>query len=83
MAGLPTYRYQYAGNFSNISPVSWFGAYHSSELPLLFGTHDQVFDGPSTAFEYNVSHAMQGMFPTSLCCLDIPISFATRIDMIE
>ncbi|KAG4419835.1 hypothetical protein IFR04_007054 [Cadophora malorum] len=62
MAGLPTYRYQYAGNFSNISPVSWFGAYHSSELPLLFGTHDQVFDGPSTAFEYNVSHAMQAFW---------------------
>ncbi|KAG4440682.1 hypothetical protein IFR05_003828 [Cadophora sp. M221] len=62
MIGLPTYRYQYAGNFSNISPVSWMGAYHSSELPILFGTHDKEFDGPSTAFEYNVSHAMQAFW---------------------
>ncbi|KAF8859456.1 carboxylesteras-like protein [Acephala macrosclerotiorum] len=62
LVGLPTYRYQYAGNFSNISPVPWMGAYHSSELPLLFGTHDQVFKGPSTAFEYNVSHAMEALW---------------------
>jgi len=57
--GLPTYRYQYAGNFSNVSPVSWMGAYHSSELPLLFGTHDE-FRGPSTPFEYQVSYTMEG-----------------------
>ncbi|KAL2071549.1 hypothetical protein VTL71DRAFT_12784 [Oculimacula yallundae] len=62
MIGLPTYRYQYAGNFTNLSPVSWFGAYHSAELPMLFGTHDQVFDGPSTPFQYNVSHAMQAFW---------------------
>ncbi|CZR66959.1 related to triacylglycerol lipase V precursor [Phialocephala subalpina] len=62
LVGLPTYRYQYAGNFSNISPVDWMGAYHSSELPLLFGTHDQVFKGPSTAFEYNVSHTMEALW---------------------
>lgn len=29
LAGHPTYRYEYAGNFSNISPLPWFGAYHS------------------------------------------------------
>ncbi|KAJ9667700.1 hypothetical protein H2201_002235 [Coniosporium apollinis] len=60
--GLPTYRYQYAGNFSNLSPVNWLGAYHSGELPLLFGTHDHEFYGPSTPFEYEVSHAMQGLW---------------------
>ncbi|PYH98710.1 hypothetical protein BO71DRAFT_437980 [Aspergillus ellipticus CBS 707.79] len=59
--GLPTYRYQYAGNFSNISPVSWFGAYHSAELPLLFGTHSE-YRGPSTQFEWDVSYAMEALW---------------------
>jgi carboxylesterase type B len=57
-----TYRYEYAGNFSNISPVSWFGAYHSSELPLLFGTHDEYGPGRSTPFEFAVSDAMQALW---------------------
>jgi hypothetical protein len=30
-ANLPTYRYQYAGNLSNVLPVGWMGAYHSGE----------------------------------------------------
>lgn len=34
------------------------GAYHESELPLLFGTHAD-FRGNSTPFEYEVSHTMQ------------------------
>jgi hypothetical protein len=76
--GLPTYRYQYAGNFSNISPLDWMGAFHScknskiktisveiysdkvlAELPLIFGTHNE-FRTSSTAFEFNVSHTMEG-----------------------
>ncbi|BCS20354.1 uncharacterized protein APUU_20786A [Aspergillus puulaauensis] len=61
LAGLTTYRYEYAGNFSNISPLPWFGAYHSSELPLLFGTHSQ-YGGPSTRFEWDVSYAMQALW---------------------
>lgn len=59
--GLPTYRYQYGGNFSNISPLPWFGAYHSSELPLLFGTHYE-YRSPSTNFEWEVSHAMEALW---------------------
>jgi cholinesterase len=34
------------------------GAYHSSELPLLFGTHSN-FRGPSTQYQIAVSEAMQ------------------------
>lgn len=30
-----------------------------AELPMLFGTHYE-YRGESTAFEYNVSHAMEG-----------------------
>jgi hypothetical protein len=57
-AGIPTYRYLYAGNFSNISPRPWMGAYHQAELPLLFGTHGN-HRGPSTKYENLVSEAMQ------------------------
>ncbi|KAJ5814938.1 hypothetical protein N7474_006715 [Penicillium riverlandense] len=58
---IPTYRYEYAGNFSNVSPLPWFGAYHSSELPLVFGTHYE-YGGPSTSFEWDVSYAMEALW---------------------
>lgn len=56
-----TYRYYYAGNFTNISPRPWEGAYHSSELPLIFGTHS-LFRGESTPFEYAVSYRYQDLY---------------------
>ncbi|KAI1340059.1 Alpha/Beta hydrolase protein [Xylariaceae sp. FL0016] len=59
--GLTTYRYEYAGNFSNISPRGWIGASHSSELPLIFGTHYE-YRGNSTEFEWEVSDAMQALW---------------------
>ncbi|KAH8657942.1 Alpha/Beta hydrolase protein [Xylariales sp. PMI_506] len=37
--GLDTYRYFWAGNFSNISPVPWLGAFHWSDLFMIFGTY--------------------------------------------
>ncbi|KAI5272266.1 acetylcholinesterase [Aureobasidium subglaciale] len=55
---LPTYRYVYSGNFSNIAPSGWLGAYHSSELPMLFGTYDN-FRGVGPALEGETSRAMQ------------------------
>jgi acetylcholinesterase len=57
-AGAPTFRYLYGGNFSNIAPQPWEGAYHSSELPLIFGTHG-IRRGASTPFEIQVSLVMQ------------------------
>ncbi|ORY59280.1 para-nitrobenzyl esterase [Pseudomassariella vexata] len=56
-----TFHYYYHGNWSNISPRSWGGAYHSSELPLIMGTHD-IVHGPSTDFEIAVSHRMQDLY---------------------
>ncbi|KAL9095027.1 MAG: hypothetical protein Q9165_002629 [Trypethelium subeluteriae] len=56
--GVPTHRYLYAGNFSNIAPRPWQGAYHSSELPLIFGTSG-IVRGASTPFELAVSKQMQ------------------------
>ncbi|KAF4336107.1 triacylglycerol lipase V precursor [Fusarium beomiforme] len=59
-AGAKTYQYLYAGNFTNISPLPWLGAYHTAELPLIFGTHD--IEGPSTKFERRVSERMQNLY---------------------
>jgi acetylcholinesterase len=58
---LTTYRYRYDGNFSNISPPSYPGAYHASELPLIFGTAGD-FHGASTAYENTVSSKMQDLW---------------------
>ncbi|KXJ85473.1 acetylcholinesterase [Microdochium bolleyi] len=55
---LTTYRYLYAGNFSNIAPRPWQGAYHQSEIPLLFGTHAN-YRGNSTQLEWETSFALQ------------------------
>jgi acetylcholinesterase len=55
---LTTYRYRYDGNFSNLSPLAYPGAYHASELPLIFGTAGD-FHGASTAYENTVSRTMQ------------------------
>lgn len=54
----PVYRYLYSGDFPNISPRPWMGAWHGAELPLVFGTHP-LYRGPSTELEYATSRAMQ------------------------
>ncbi|QPC70909.1 hypothetical protein HYE68_001661 [Fusarium pseudograminearum] len=59
-AGATTYQYLYAGNFTNISPLPWLGAYHTAELPLVFGTYET--EGPSTKFERIVSERMQDLY---------------------
>ncbi|KAH6646534.1 Alpha/Beta hydrolase protein [Truncatella angustata] len=58
---LTTYRYRYDGNFSNISPSKYSGAYHAAELPLIFGTAGD-FHGVSTAYENAVSRSMQDLW---------------------
>ncbi|OMP84398.1 Para-nitrobenzyl esterase [Diplodia seriata] len=60
-AGLDVYRFWYSGNFTNISPLPWMGAFHCSELPLVFGTHSN-YRGNSTPFEYAVSERMQDLW---------------------
>lgn len=60
-ASVPTFQFLYDGNFSNISPRSWQGAFHSSELPLIFGT-TEVVRGASTTFELALSHRMQDLY---------------------
>ncbi|KAI1173433.1 Alpha/Beta hydrolase protein [Nemania sp. FL0916] len=58
--GATTYQFLYGGNFSNISPVPWLGAYHTADLPMVFGTYG--LEGPSTSFEEQVSHRMQDLY---------------------
>lgn len=57
-ANATTFRYLYAGNFSNVSPKWWLGAYHSSDLPMVFGTY-HIARGNGTAFQKAVSEKMQ------------------------
>jgi carboxylesterase type B len=47
----------YSANFTNIMPGEE-GAFHTAELPLIMGTHDEA-RSKSTKFEYEVSHTMQ------------------------
>ncbi|KAK5659085.1 hypothetical protein OQA88_1174 [Cercophora sp. LCS_1] len=59
--GLTTYRYLYSGNFTNITPRYWLGGMHSSDIPLVFGTHHQ-YRGNSTELEWQTSFAMQSFW---------------------
>jgi carboxylesterase type B len=62
-AGAKTYRYQYAGNFTNVSPRTWMGAYHDSDLPMLFGTYadfrEELMGKEEKERERRVSEGMQ------------------------
>jgi carboxylesterase type B len=60
-AGAETFRYYYTGNFSSIAPRPSEGSYHSSELPLIFGTSG-IARGPSTTFEISVSEKTQDLY---------------------
>ncbi|KAF2176824.1 alpha/beta-hydrolase [Zopfia rhizophila CBS 207.26] len=59
-AGATTYQYLYGGNFSDVSPRPWLGAYHTAELPMVFGTYGT--EGPVTEFERRVSESMQDLY---------------------
>ncbi|KAK4120629.1 alpha/beta-hydrolase [Parathielavia appendiculata] len=57
-------RYLFSGNFTNITPRYWLGGMHSSDIPLVFGTHYQ-FRGNSTELEWQTGYAMEGNTLTS------------------
>ncbi|TEY86380.1 hypothetical protein BOTCAL_0009g00070 [Botryotinia calthae] len=56
-----TYRFEYSGNFSNLSPLPFMGTYHSSELPMMFGTYADV-GGDGTLFQKDTSEAIQNLW---------------------
>ncbi|KAI1101600.1 alpha/beta-hydrolase [Jackrogersella minutella] len=54
---LTTYRYQYAGNYTNLTPFPWMGAYHGADLPMIFGCYNLT--GGATESQKQVAEAMQ------------------------
>lgn len=56
-----TYLYYYTGNFTDVSPLPWEGAYHMAELPQIFGTRGQ-FNAPASSQEIETSNAMQDLW---------------------
>ncbi|KAK1813871.1 hypothetical protein LTR12_011779 [Friedmanniomyces endolithicus] len=58
--GLPTYRYQYAGNWTNQDPLPWMGAFHSSDLAMLMGSYPDGNGRPCCEpLEVETANAMQ------------------------
>ncbi|KAK4221845.1 lipase 1 [Podospora fimiseda] len=55
--GLTTYRYEYSGNFSSLTPMGWMGAYHASDVPMIFGTYQRK-EGV-TEYQKKVAERMQ------------------------
>ncbi|CAK7234938.1 hypothetical protein SCUCBS95973_009102 [Sporothrix curviconia] len=80
-----TWRYQWAGNFTNISPLWWLGAYHYSDLYMLFGTY-LIAPGAISQLEIETSEAMQGFLldfvkdPTSLPAAGWPAYWTNSTD---
>ncbi|KAJ6000555.1 hypothetical protein N7481_000964 [Penicillium waksmanii] len=58
---IPTWRYLYQGSFPNLSPKPWLGAYHSSEIPFIFGTYNvsTPYSQPASKAEIETSRYMQ------------------------
>ncbi|KAI0388484.1 carboxylesterase [Xylariaceae sp. FL0594] len=54
---LTTYRYQYVGRYSNITPYTWMGAYHGADIPMIFGSYNQT--GGATDVQRRVAEMMQ------------------------
>jgi carboxylesterase type B len=59
-AGVPVFRFEYAATFPNLNYYKWLGAYHASDLPIIFGTYE-LLDGiaNTTRFEVEVSQSVQ------------------------
>ncbi|KAI9925448.1 hypothetical protein MW887_005829 [Aspergillus wentii] len=56
-----TWRYLYHGNWKNLSPTRWLGAYHSSDVPMVFGTYNKTTARvPSSAEQVKSSRYIQG-----------------------
>ena len=54
---VPVWRTHYFGEWRNLNPLSWLGAYHSSDIPMIFGTSD--LRGPDIDLEKATSNYYQ------------------------
>ncbi|PYH85809.1 alpha/beta-hydrolase [Aspergillus uvarum CBS 121591] len=73
--GLETYRYEWAGNFTNISPVPWLGAFHWSDLLMIFGTY-MLDVGEISELEVATSRTIQDHL---LAFLKDPVTVSTAV----
>lgn len=55
--GIPTWRYYFNASFYNTQAFPQLGAYHASEIPLVFRTYNKA---NTTTQEYALSSFMQG-----------------------
>ena len=47
---VPVWRARYFGEWPNLNPFAWLRAYHSSDIPMVFGTSDLLRpDSPAEA----------------------------------
>ncbi|KAF9463608.1 Alpha/Beta hydrolase protein [Collybia nuda] len=58
-AGVPAWRYEYQAIFPDISTRPDLRAYHSSEIPIVFGTYNSSLGPPPTAAEVTLSKYVQ------------------------
>ncbi|KAJ3820540.1 hypothetical protein F5880DRAFT_949061 [Lentinula raphanica] len=61
-AGVSVFRYEYQAILPNISPIPQLRAYHTSEIPLVFGTYNTSANAtsiPSTSTGIALSKTMQ------------------------
>lgn len=54
---VPIWRARYFGEWPNLNPFPWLHAYHSSDIPMVFGTSDLL--GPDTDIEAKTSKYIQ------------------------
>jgi cholinesterase len=57
--GLLTFRYRYFGDWSNTNLQAGSGAYHTAEIPMIFGTAEESTSTPNERNEQKVSDFMQ------------------------
>ena len=56
--GIPAWRYYFNASFANTQPYPGLGVFHSSEIPMIFGTYRYNALNTTTQ-EYALSNAMQ------------------------
>ena len=66
--------FRYAGNFSSLTPLGWMGAYHGSDVPMVFGTFERGTG--LSGFQGEVAGRMQELV---LAFLEDPVQGLRRL----
>jgi carboxylesterase type B len=61
---VPVWRYRYFGNFSNLELFPGSGAYHGSDLNMVFGTAQDTSGLPNTSAENATSRYLMHAWAT-------------------